>query len=57
MRRVLRLPELVELATRPEVIRSMVAELGLERTREVLRALARKVENWQPDESDLSDRR
>ena len=39
MRRLLRLPELVELATHPEVIEKMLAELGGERSLEILRLL------------------
>jgi hypothetical protein len=55
MRRVLRLPELVELATRPEIVERMIAELGVERTRAVLLALKAKIEGWRPDEIDLED--
>jgi hypothetical protein len=59
MRRVLRLPELLELATRPEVFERMIAELGPERTVEVLLALKAKAEAWAAtaDEIDLDDQR
>jgi hypothetical protein len=55
MRRLLRLPELVELTTRPEVIDHMLAELGPAMTIAVLRVLRAKAEAWHPDEPDLSD--
>jgi hypothetical protein len=57
MNRVLRLPELVEIATRPEIVAKMIAEFGPERTREILMVLRAKVEAWQPDEIEISDQR
>jgi hypothetical protein len=57
MNRLLRLPELVDIATRPEVIDRMVSEFGPERTREILMVLRAKVEAWATaaDEIDLDD--
>jgi hypothetical protein len=50
MKRVLTLPELVEIATRPEIVAKMVAELGPEKTAEALRVLRAKLEAWRPPE-------
>jgi hypothetical protein len=57
--RVLRLPELIEMVTRPEVIEQMIAELGVERTREALMVLKAKAEAWarDADEMDPTDLR
>jgi hypothetical protein len=57
MKRVLRLPELIDLATDPEVVAKMVAKLGPEMTRQVLLLLKAKAEALDPDEIDLDDRR
>jgi hypothetical protein len=59
MKRVLRLPELVELATDPAILEKMIAELGVEQTRLVLELLRAKAEAWarDADEMDLDDSR
>jgi hypothetical protein len=55
MRRLLRLPELVEIATRPEVIEHMIRELGPEMTRQALMVLLAKAQARRPDEVDRTD--
>jgi hypothetical protein len=59
MRRLLRLPELIEmLADHPEIVGRMIDELGAARTLEALLVLKRKIEHdYHPDEIELSDRR
>jgi hypothetical protein len=58
-RRILRLPELVELVTRPEVVERMIATYGAAYTQQVLLALEAQAERWiaTADEFDLTDQR
>jgi hypothetical protein len=54
MRRVLRLDELIELATDPEIVDRMITELGPEMTIAVLLFPKNKAESHHPDEIETA---